>query len=96
MIISKLQALFWGPLFDKIHRLNRVSLTSKKKKLENFREKNLIFIQILDYDVILVPKYSKITRFWPFSPKMTYFDQIEPINDIFYHIYVHKSDWNNF
>ena len=27
---------------------------------------------------------------------MTYFDQIDPINDIFDQIYVHKPDWNNF
>ena len=43
------------------------------------------------YDVILVPKYSKITRFWPFSPIMTYFDQIDPINDTFDQIYVHNN-----
>ena len=34
--------------------------------------------------------------FGPFSPKMTYFDQIAPINDTFDQIYVHKPDWNNF
>ena len=41
-----------------------------------------------------------MTSFWPpklrefgaFSPKMTYFDQIDPINDIFDQIYVHKPD----
>ena len=27
---------------------------------------------------------------------MAYFDQIEPINDIFDHSYVNKSDQNNF
>ena len=27
---------------------------------------------------------------------MTYFDQIDPINDTFDQIYVHKPDWNNF
>ena len=27
---------------------------------------------------------------------MTYLDQIDPINDIFDHIPVHKPDWNNF
>ena len=45
------------------------------------------------YDVILVPK---MTQIWPFSPKMTYFDQIDPINDIFDQIYVHKPEWNKF
>ena len=34
--------------------------------------------------------------FGPFSPKMTYFDQMDPINDTFDQIYVHKPDWNNF
>ena len=32
--------------------------------------------KILTYDVILVPKMNQIL---PFSPKMTYFDQTEPI-----------------
>ena len=27
---------------------------------------------------------------------MNYFDQIDPINDIFGQIFVHKPDWNNF
>ena len=44
------------------------------------------------YDVILVPK---MTQIWPFSPKMTYFDQIDPINDILDQNYAHKPDWNN-
>ena len=43
------------------------------------------FPQILTYGVILAPKMSE---FWTFSPKMTYFDQIDPINDIFDQIYV--------
>ena len=30
------------------------------------------------------------------SQQMTYFDQIDPINDTFDQIYVHKPDWNNF
>ena len=51
------------------------------------------FSKILTYGVILAPK---ISEFWIFSPKMTYFDQIDPINDIFDQIYVHKPDWNNF
>ena len=41
------------------------------------------------YDVILVPK---MTQIWP---KMPYFDQIDPINDILDQIYAHKPDWNN-
>ena len=39
------------------------------------------FPQILTYGVILAPKMSE---FWTFSPKMTYFDQIVPINMIFF------------
>ena len=27
---------------------------------------------------------------------MTYFDQIDTINDTFAQIYLHKADWNNF
>ena len=45
------------------------------------------------YDVILVPK---MTQIWPFSPKMTYFDQIYPINDILDQLYADKHDLNNF
>ena len=47
------------------------------------------FPQISTYDVILAPK---MPQFLPFSPKMTYFDQIDPINDIFDQIYVHKPE----
>ena len=41
-------------------------------------------------------KDARNGHFWPFSPKMTYFDQIDTINDTFYQIYNHKPDWNNF
>ena len=51
------------------------------------------FPQIWTYDVILAPK---MTQIWEFSPKMTYFDQIYAINDMFDHISVHKPDGNNF
>ena len=34
----------------------------------------------------------KMRPFGTFSPKMTYFDQIDPINDTFDQIYVHKPD----
>ena len=51
------------------------------------------FSQILTCDVILTPKMS---LFWPFSHKMTYFDQIDPINDIFDQSYANKLDWNKF
>ena len=51
------------------------------------------FPQILTYGVILAPK---MYEFWTFSPKMTYFEKIDPINDIFAQNYVHKPDWNNF
>ena len=41
-------------------------------------------------------KYAKITQFWTFLPKMTFFDQIDHIYDIFfYQISVHKPEWNN-
>ena len=51
------------------------------------------FPQILTRDVIVTPKMS---LFLPFSPKMTYFDQIDPSNDIFYQSYAIKPEWNNF
>ena len=51
-----------------------------------------IFHKMLTYDVILAPKMS---QFWPFPPKMTYFDQIDPINVIFDQSYVNKPDWRN-
>ena len=38
------------------------------------------------YDVILAPKMT------PFSPKMTNFDKIEPINDTFDKNYLNKPD----
>ena len=50
------------------------------------------FPKILTYDVMLTPKMS---LFWPFSPKMTYFDQIDSINDVFVQSYVNKPDWHN-
>jgi len=39
---------------------------------------------------------KNVEFFMFFSPKMTYFDQIYPINGIFHQIYVNKPDWNNF
>ena len=42
-----------------------------------------------DYDVVLVPKMTQIR---PFSPEMTYFDKIDPINDILDQNYAHKTD----
>ena len=50
------------------------------------------FPKILTYDVIFTPKIEGI---WDIFTKMTYFDQIDPINDYFYQIYDHKPDWNN-
>ena len=38
----------------------------------------------------------KMTQFWAFSPKMTYFDQIDSINDSIDKFYDNKPDWNNF
>ena len=56
-----------------------------------FREKIFDhFPKFLTYDVIFPPKWP------PFWPKMSYFDQIDPINGIFDQTYVHKPDWNNF
>ena len=52
-----------------------------------------IFPKLSPYDVIFAPK---ISQYWPFSPKMAYFDQIYAINDIFHKISVHKIDWNHF
>ena len=51
------------------------------------------FPKILTYDVILAPK---MTQFWTFSRKMTYFDLIDASKDIIDQIYVDKPDWNNF
>ncbi len=39
---------------------------------------------------------QNLDHFWPFSPIMTYFDQIDPINDTFDQSYVNKPDWNHF
>ena len=50
------------------------------------------FPKILTYDVIFTPKIEGI---WDIFTKMTYFDQIDPINDYFDQIYVHKPDWYN-
>ena len=48
---------------------------------------------MLTYDIIFAPKMSQIG---PFSPKIRYFDQIDPINNIFDQGYVIKPDRNNF
>ena len=65
--------------FDQIDPINDIFDQSyvNKPDLHNvskFLEENFVdhFPQILTYDVILAPKMS------PFSPKMTYFDQIDP------------------
>ena len=54
------------------------------------------FPKILTYYVILAPKIGQNVPILTIFTKMTYFDQIDPINDIFYQIYVHKLEWNNF
>ena len=46
------------------------------------------FLQILTYDVIFVPKMTQCAQF---SQKMTYFDQIYAINDIFFTTFVSKN-----
>ena len=77
------------PNFDHFHQkwriLNKLStfitfltkfmpINQNKIFLETFRDKNFHhFPQILNYEFILAPKMS---NFWPFSPKMTYFDRI--------------------
>ena len=40
--------------------------------------------------------FSQMTQFLAFSPKMTYFDQIDTINDTFDYSSVNKLDRNNF
>ena len=54
------------------------------------------FSQILAYEVILAPEICQNEPILTIFTKMTYFEQIEHINDIFYPISVHKPDWNNF
>ena len=85
--------------FDQINPINDTFDQGYDNKLDrnNFwdsfkKERFSSHHKILTYDVILAPK---MTPFWQFSPKMTYFDKIYAINDIFDHISVHKSDWNN-
>ena len=49
--------------------------------------------------LITIPKFGhmrsflhpKMREFGTFSSKMTYFDQIDPINDIFHQVYVQKT-----
>ena len=59
---------------------------------QNFRENSPLY-QFFTYDVIFDPK---MTKFWQFPQKMTYFEEIEHINDSNDHIKVHKSGWDNF
>ena len=48
--------------------------------LETFREKIFEqFLQILTYDVILAPKYAKMTLFWPYSPKIPILTKWTPL-----------------
>ena len=70
-------------MLDKIY-LNKLDLN-----MFQIKEKILFF----NNDVILAPK---MTKFLPFSPKMTYFDQIDPINDMFEQRYINKPYFNNF
>ena len=58
-------------------------------------------IQILKIEIFVLWnrgtwKDARNGHFWPFAPKMTYFDQIDSINDTIDQIYVHKPDCNNF
>jgi len=85
--------------FDKIDPINDIFDQSYANKpdwkiLSKFLVKIFFdhFPKILTYDVILTQKMS---LFWPFSPKMTYFDQIDPINYIFDQSYVNKPDLHN-
>ena len=58
-----------------------------------------IIFQIFYWKNVLTtfPKFwpPKMRPFGIFSPKMTYFEQIDPINDTFGNIYGRKPDWNN-
>ena len=72
---------------------NPIHIDPPRKFFQIFSEKIFCpLFQILTYDVIFTPK---MRLFWPFSPKMTYFDQIDPINDIFDQSYVNKPDLHN-
>ena len=105
VILDSKMTLFWPfspkmTYFDQIYAINDIfdQISVHKPDWKNFLkllEKKLFyhFPKILTFDVIFA---SKITLFCPFSPKMTYFDQIYAINDIFDQISVHKPDWNNF
>ena len=44
----------------------------------------------------MAPFGPQMTQFWPFSPKTTYVDQIDAINDIFDQIHTHKLYWKTF
>ena len=86
--------------FDTIYAINDIfdQVYVHKPVWNNFYkhlEINLadIFPKISTYAVIFTPKIEGI---WDIFRKMTYFDQIDPINDYFDQIYVHKPDWNNF
>ena len=68
-------------------------LAPKRPNFYHFHQKLHIFTKFWYMASYWRPK---MTRFWPFSPKMTYFHNTYAINDIFDQIYVHKPDWNNF
>ena len=87
--------------FDQIDPINDIfdHIPVHKPDLNNFykllgRKLFQHFPQISTYDVILAPK---MTQFLPFSPKMTYFEQINHNNDTFDQSYENKFqqrfDW---
>ena len=87
--------LFWLHVayFDQIEPINGIFDNSYLNKSDSNKFwvsfKKIIFSsyhKILTYGVILAPK---MIQFWPFPPKMTNFDQIDPIN------YTLHSLWKN-
>ena len=61
----------------------------------NFKRENIVIsASISTLSISLLRRCEKIITI--FTKKMTYFYQIEPINDIFDNSYANKSDENNF
>ena len=67
-----------------------ISINLTEIIFKNFLEKKYLttFRKFLAFGAILAPNDPILT----ISPKITYFDQIDPINDTFDQIYVHKPD----
>ena len=67
-------------------------------KNAEYHTKNTAVIEWIAKIHDITPFLSNSILITQFSPKMTYFDQIDPINDIFDQFYVHKPETfrNNF